>query len=101
MPTYDYACEACDHVFELFQSISESPKRKCPACGKPKLRRLIGVGGGIIFKGSGFYATDYRSDSYKRSADAEKKSAEKKATDGAKDKATGSEKPHKKPKSDG
>ena len=72
MPTYDYRCDACEHEFEHFQSMSASALRKCPACGKLKLRRLIGTGAGIIFKGSGFYETDYRSDSYKKAAKAEK-----------------------------
>jgi len=72
MPTYDYECSACDHTFELFQSISEPVKRKCPACGKSKLRRLFGTGAALLFKGSGFYQTDYRSDSYKKAAAAEK-----------------------------
>src|SRR5688572_17121174 len=71
MPTYDYRCGACDGAFEFFQSMSEGPKRKCPACGKPKLVRQIGAGAAILFKGSGFYQTDYRSDSYKKSASAE------------------------------
>ncbi len=75
MPTYDYLCDACGHEFELFQTISEPKKRKCPACGKPKLRRLFGAGGGILFKGSGFYQTDYRSESYKKRAAEEKKAA--------------------------
>ena len=55
MPTYDYQCNACDHTFELFQSIKDPIKRKCPECGKNKLRRLFGTGAAIIFKGSGFY----------------------------------------------
>ena len=75
MPTYDYVCEACDHQFELFQSIKDSPKRKCPECDRAKLRRLIGPGAAIVFKGSGFYKTDYRSESYKKAAAAEKKIA--------------------------
>lgn len=75
MPTYDYVCEACDHAFEIFQSIKEDAKKKCPECGKPKLRRLIGPGAAIVFKGSGFYKTDYRSDSYKKAAAADKTSA--------------------------
>lgn len=74
MPTYDYLCEACDHEFELFQSIKDSVKRKCPECGRLKLRRLIGPGAAIVFKGSGFYKTDYRSESYKKGAAADKKS---------------------------
>jgi putative FmdB family regulatory protein len=60
MPTYDYVCDACEHAFEEFQSMSAKPLKKCPACGKMKLRRLIGAGAGIIFKGSGFYETDYK-----------------------------------------
>ena len=78
MPTYDYHCDACEHEFELFQSISEPHKRKCPECGKLKLRRLFGTGAAVMFKGSGFYETDYRSESYKKGAEAEKKSQEKK-----------------------
>ncbi|MCO6044912.1 zinc ribbon domain-containing protein [Aeoliella sp. ICT_H6.2] len=74
MPTYDYQCDACDHEFELFQQISESVKRKCPECGKLKLRRLFGTGAAVVFKGSGFYETDYRSDSYKKAAEKDKKS---------------------------
>ena len=76
MPTYDYECDACGHSFELFQSISDAVKRKCPECGKQKLRRLFGTGGAIVFKGSGFYQTDYRSDSYKKRAKEEKKATE-------------------------
>lgn len=76
MPTYDYECDACGHTFELFQSISEEPQKKCPACKKKKLRRLFGTGAAIMFKGSGFYQTDYRSESYKSSAEADKKASE-------------------------
>ncbi len=72
MPTYEYRCESCGHQYEEFQSIKDPVRRKCPECGKLALKRLIGTGGGVIFKGSGFYATDYRSDSYKKAADAEK-----------------------------
>jgi len=75
MPTYDYACDACQHKWEEFQSITAAPSKKCPQCGKSKAKRLIGTGGGIIFKGSGFYQTDYRSDSYKKAADADSKSS--------------------------
>ena len=66
MPTYDYQCDACDHEFELFQQISDPVKKKCPECGKLKLRRLFGTGAAVVFKGSGFYETDYRSESYKK-----------------------------------
>jgi putative FmdB family regulatory protein len=81
MPTYEYACEACDHRFEQFQSITEAPVRKCPECGRRKVQRLISGGAGFLFKGSGFYITDYRSENYKK--------AEKKETEGAKSKTEG------------
>ena len=68
MPTYDYKCDACGHAFEKFQSISASPLKKCPSCAQNKLKRLIGTGAGVIFKGGGFYQTDYRSESYKAAA---------------------------------
>lgn len=74
MPTYDYVCDACEHEFELFQSITENAKRKCPECGRMKLRRLFGTGAAIVFKGSGFYQTDYRSESYRKGAEADRKS---------------------------
>lgn len=79
MPTYEYLCEACEHAFEQFQSITAKPVRKCPECGKMKVRRLIGTGAGIIFKGSGFYETDYRSKSYKDAAKADKDAGSKKS----------------------
>lgn len=82
MPTYDYRCDACEYEWELFQSIKANPVRKCPECGKLKAKRIIGPGAGIIFKGSGFYETDYRSKSYKKGAAAEKKAAEKKSDSG-------------------
>ena len=72
MPTYDYQCDACGHEFEEFQSITEAPLRKCPECKKPKLRRLFGTGAAVVFKGSGFYQTDYRSESYKKAAEKDK-----------------------------
>lgn len=81
MPTYEYQCRACDHRFDAFQSIKDAPLRKCPACGKRSLERLIGTGGAIIFKGSGFYQTDYRSETYKKAAAAESKPAETAKTD--------------------
>lgn len=74
MPTYEYICDACEHELEEFQSITAKPLKKCPECGKPKLRRLIGTGAGFIFKGSGFYETDYRSEGYKNAEKADKKS---------------------------
>jgi putative FmdB family regulatory protein len=80
MPTYEYKCGACKHEFEAFHSIKDKPLKKCPKCGKSALERLIGTGGAIIFKGSGFYQTDYRSESYKKGAAAEKPAEAK--TDG-------------------
>ncbi len=71
MPTYEYRCEACGHEFEKFQSITAEPIKKCPICGKNRCKRLIGIGAGLIFKGSGFYITDYRSSGYKERAKAE------------------------------
>ena len=71
MPTYAYVCERCGHEMEAFQSITAGPLRKCPGCGRASLKRLIGTGAGIIFKGSGFYCTDYRSDGYKKTAETE------------------------------
>lgn len=78
MPTYDYKCKSCDHKWEEFQSITAKPTRKCPECGKLKAERVIGPGAGVIFKGSGFYQTDYRSASYKKDAAADKKKPETK-----------------------
>ena len=66
MPTYEYKCDACGHAFEKFQSMTAKPIRKCPTCGKNKVRRLMSAGAGLIFKGSGFYITDYRTDQYKK-----------------------------------
>jgi putative FmdB family regulatory protein len=76
MPTYDYKCANCEHQWEEFQSITAKPLRKCPECGKLKAKRMIGPGAGIIFKGSGFYETDYRSSSYSKDAAADKKASE-------------------------
>jgi len=87
MPTYDYRCKSCEHEFELFQSMRESAKKKCPECGKMTLERLIGTGAAVLFKGSGFYETDYRSDSYKKAAEAEKKSSSGGESDGKKKKS--------------
>lgn len=84
MPTYDYECGACGEVTEFFQRFSEAPKRKCPSCGKLRLKRLIGSGGGIIFRGSGFYETDYRSEDYKKKAKAEAEIGKKSSDDSKK-----------------
>jgi putative FmdB family regulatory protein len=71
MPTYDYRCKKCQHAWEEFQSIKAPPSKKCPECGKSAAERQISAGAGIIFRGSGFYLTDYRSDSYKKAAAAD------------------------------
>ena len=83
MPTYDYRCKACGHALEVFQSISEGPKRKCPACGRNQLERQIGAGAGLLFKGSGFYQTDYRSAAYEKAAKAEAPATESSKSEGA------------------
>lgn len=97
MPTYDYVCDACEHAFEEFQSMMDEPLKKCPKCKKNRLRRLLGTGAAIIFKGSGFYQTDYRSESYKSSAKAdEAKSSQKCSTEcpcNPTDAAAGADKP--------
>jgi putative FmdB family regulatory protein len=89
MPTYEYRCDACGHAFEQFQSIMADPVRKCPKCKKLKVKRLIGMGAGLLFKGSGFYITDYRDQGYKDKAKAdsgtgETAKTETKATDASK-----------------
>jgi len=114
MPTYDYECDACGHEFELFQGINDAVQRKCPKCGKLKLRRLFGTGAAVVFKGSGFYQTDYRSESYKKAAEKESKSTEggekptsekptsdkKSSSDSTLSEARGAKSKAKKPKSD-
>jgi putative FmdB family regulatory protein len=81
MPTYDYKCDACSHVWEEFQSIMADPLEKCPKCRKKKARRQISAGAGIIFRGSGFYQTDYRSESYTKAAEADTKAQSGSSTD--------------------
>jgi putative FmdB family regulatory protein len=95
MPTYDYECDSCGYEFELFQTISDGVRKKCPDCGKLKLRRLFGTGGAVVFKGSGFYQTDYRSESYKKGAAADSKtssSKDSKSSDKKKKKSSGKSK---------
>lgn len=75
MPTYDYRCTACGHTWELFQSMSAKHEKKCPKCGKATAERLIGMGAAVVFKGGGFYQTDYRSEGYKQAAEADKKAS--------------------------
>ena len=76
MPTYEYLCDNCGYEFERFQAITSKILRKCPKCGKKELKRLIGTGAGVIFKGTGFYQTDYRSESYKEAEKSEKDAGE-------------------------
>jgi len=80
MPTYEYVCDACGHAFDLFQQMSDPVKRKCPECAKSALRRLIGTGAGVLFKGGGFYETDYRSESYRKAEKAAQEPAPAPAT---------------------
>lgn len=105
MPTYEYSCQKCNHQFEIFQSITENALTTCPKelCtqkpwGKGRVKRLIGAGAGLIFKGSGFYITDYRSKEYKEAAKKESPTPAKTSTEG-----TPAAAPAKKetPKSDG
>jgi putative FmdB family regulatory protein len=86
VPTYDYECGACGNTWEEFQQITENPKRRCPKCRRLKAKRLIGAGAAVLFKGSGFYQTDYRSAEYKEKAKAEKESSS------SKDKSSGDKK---------
>ena len=79
MPTYEYKCSACGHAFEKFHSIMAAPIKECPVCKKKKVKRLIGMGSALIFKGSGFYTTDYRSEGYKAQAGNDSKPSDSKA----------------------
>ena len=84
MPTYEYVCSKCRHEFEQFQSMKDEPLRKCPKCRKMGLQRKIGGGAGLLFKGSGFYITDYRSDGYKKAARTDSSSSTSSAGDAKK-----------------
>lgn len=76
MPTYEYECAQCGRQFEKFQSIKAAPLKKCPHCDSRRVRRLLSTGGGLLFRGSGFYTTDYRSEGYKNAAKADVKPPE-------------------------
>ena len=89
MPTYEYKCANCNHELEVFQSITAKPLKKCPECGKMKLQRLLGTGAGLIFKGSGFYETDYKR---KRSTEPKKPASTENKSDGGKNEKKGPEK---------
>ena len=82
MPTYDYACTKCGHTFETVQSMKDAPLKKCPKCGKQSLKRLVGAGAGLIFKGTGFYITDYK----KKSGTPDSGGGEKSSSGGGSDK---------------
>ena len=97
MPTYEYECDGCGHAFEEFQYFSEEPLTKCPECKKKKLRRLFGTGASVIFKGSGFYETDYRSEGYKAAAKAETETPKTDAKAEAKSETKTESKPEAKP----
>ncbi|EAQ77043.1 hypothetical protein DSM3645_04305 [Blastopirellula marina DSM 3645] len=101
MPTYEYECDACQHQFEEFQNLSDDVLTKCPKCKKKKLRRLFSTGGGLIFKGSGFYITDYRSDSYKKSASSDSSSSSSSSGGSSSSESKSSSKSESKPKSSG
>jgi putative FmdB family regulatory protein len=90
MPTYEYQCSECGHKFEIFQSMKDQPLKKCPACSAMKLKKLISGGAGFIFKGSGFYCTDYRSDSYKKAKENDKPASAGAAASGSGDSGKGS-----------
>ncbi len=92
MPTYDYECDACGHEMEVFQGINDEVLKKCPECNKKKLRRLFGTGGAIVFKGSGFYQTDYRSESYKQGEKAAKEASSSKKESKSSDSSKSSKK---------
>lgn len=100
MPTYEYRCKACGHEFEEFQSITAPVLKKCPSCAKAKLERLIGTGSAVMFKGGGFYETDYRSESYKNAAKADADASKPKSESsdsGAKSDTKSDSKPDSKP----
>jgi len=97
MPTYEYKCKKCGHQFEDFQSITEEPLTTCPQKGcRGTVYRIISAGAGFLFKGSGFYETDYRSDSYKKAAEADKGTAPSSSTKSTDDKKSDSTKPSQK-----
>jgi len=98
MPTYEYECQKCGHRFDEFQSMTAKPLVRCPKC-KGKLKRLVGAGAGFLFKGSGFYATDYRSSSYKEKKKGDSGASPTTSSDGAKPADKPAEKPAAKPKS--
>ena len=93
MPTYEYQCDACEHNFDEFESIKAEPLKKCPKCGKKKLRRVFGAGAAILFKGSGFYQTDYRSESYQKAAKADQEASKSSSSTASSTEGTSSAQP--------
>ena len=91
MPTYEYECQACKAVHEIFHGMSAPRPRKCPSCGKPRLKKLLSGGAGFIFKGDGFYTTDYRSKDYKDAAKKDKEASSAKKSDSKSDSKSASE----------
>lgn len=81
MPTYDYECQKCGHVFEQFHGITAPGPKRCPACKSTKIKRMVSSGGGLLFKGSGFYITDYRSEGYKAASKADQASSSSKPSE--------------------
>lgn len=100
MPTYDYECDSCGNLWELFQKITDEPIKKCPECKKNKARRLFGTGAAIVFKGSGFYQTDYRSESYKKGEKSAKEAKDSKSEKKSETKSDSTKSKQTKPKSD-
>jgi len=92
MPTYEYRCPDCNYEFEEFQLITAEPIKLCPKCAKKNVQRLIGCGAGVIFKGSGFYETDYRSEGYKKAAKADKEKVSSSKSDSNNDEKKSSSK---------
>lgn len=108
MPTYDYQCSACGHEWELFQSMNDSPVKACPKCPKRKAKRLLGIGAGLIFKGTGFYETDYKNksggeskeDSGDSSSSSDSSDSSATSSDSSSDSSTSESKPKKETKSE-
>jgi putative FmdB family regulatory protein len=100
MPTYVYACPKCEHRFEVFHSMSDERPRRCPNC-KARAKRVPAGGAGLLFKGSGFYITDYRSESYKSGAKKEDKGGGAAKSDAAKPKPDGGAAPKRSGSKDG
>ncbi len=93
MPTYEYRCDSCGHLFEKFQTMKDDPLKDCPACGAPALQRLIGAGAGLLFKGTGFYLTDYRKSATQPASSSSSSQASDKKDTAASSSSTSTSKP--------